>query len=102
MATQTSKPIDNNTPAGGKAVLVPPEEQFWVHYSPHHEFPLSTVTSFALHALVVGLLILVAWVAVKLGLNAENKPADVDAIAVVGGGGGAPDGAPGGQGDANS
>jgi hypothetical protein len=38
--------------------LVPPDEKFWVRYSPHHEFPLSNVTSIALHILVFGLLLL--------------------------------------------
>jgi hypothetical protein len=38
--------------------LIPPDEKFWVRYSPHHEFPLSNVTSIALHILVFGLLLL--------------------------------------------
>jgi hypothetical protein len=44
-------------PAGD---LAPPDEAFWVRYSAHHELPLSAFTSFALHLLGLGLLLLIA------------------------------------------
>ena len=66
----------------------PPEEQFWQHYSPHHEFPLSSITSVALHILGVALLLVVGWVLIKLGLGDENKPPDVRAVIVEDPGGG--------------
>jgi hypothetical protein len=66
--------------------LTPPDEQFWVRYSPHHEFPLSTVTSVALHVLVIVLLLLGAWVAFKLGWMEDNRSVPVVAVVVEGGG----------------
>ena len=35
-----------------------PEERFWKKYSPHFEFPLSSVGSVALHVLVIGLFVI--------------------------------------------
>jgi hypothetical protein len=70
--------------ANAEQPRVPPDEQFWVRYSPHHEFPLSTVTSFALHVLVIGLLLLCAFVLVA------NKPVNqvpVEVVHFAGGGG---------------
>src|SRR2546427_8360397 len=79
------------TPAGP----APAEEPFWNRYSPHHEFPLSSATSIALHVLAFVGLIVAGWVLarmlVKRKLEGENNnPA---------GGGGEPRGggkAPGG------
>lgn len=72
--------------------LVPPEERFWKHYSPHHEFPLSATSSVVLHGLVLALLLAIGYLALRLGLADANKPLSVDAIAIAGGGGD-PDGA---------
>jgi hypothetical protein len=40
----------------------PPDEKFWVKYSRHHELPISGMASLAWHTLVIGLVIIVAWV----------------------------------------
>jgi hypothetical protein len=67
---------ENKAPAPvGKSrdLLVPPDEQFWQRYSPHHEFPLSSATSAVLHILGLGLLLLIAWIL----LSGEKKPNDV-------------------------
>jgi len=40
---------------------VPFEQPFWTRYSPHHEFPLSTATSIALHVLAFVALIVAGW-----------------------------------------
>ena len=45
MSQQSAPGNNDKVPAKGKAALIPPEEKFWQRYSPHHEFPLSTVTS---------------------------------------------------------
>jgi hypothetical protein len=92
---------ENTAPAAGRRrPLVPPEEQFWKRYSPHHEFPLSSATSFCLHILIGGLMILIA---VYL-ITREREPnqdtpsgepvvADKDALGGPrGGGGGGKDG----------
>ena len=49
MATPTQ------TPPKPAAPMLPPDEEFWEKYSPHYEFPLSSVGSIALH--VAGLMI---------------------------------------------
>ena len=89
---------ENTTPqTETQRPVAPPEEAFWVRYSPHHEFPLSTVSSFALHFLVLALLILAGWVALKLGLANQARPLPVDVVSLAGGG---PDGTgPGPGGD---
>lgn len=82
-------------PAGPKAnekpELVPPDERFWVRYSPHHEFPLSTVGSMCLYVVLAVLV----WVGAKFLplLMANTEPIPVEAISVVdAGGGGDPNG----------
>src|SRR5438128_1898663 len=67
----------------------PPAEEFWQRYSPHHEFPLSSITSVTLHLFVIVLLLLGAWVAIRLGLQWENNKVGVDVINL-----GTPDGLP--------
>jgi hypothetical protein len=70
------------------------EEPILVKYSPHHELPLSSVSSLGIHALVIGLIIIVGIIIAKLNWNSEEKPIDADAVTMepVGGGGGNPDG----------
>jgi hypothetical protein len=92
--TPTAAVVKDKTPGTPVAPgRLPPEERFWKHYSPHHEFPLSSVTSAALHALAIVLLLLSAWVAWKLGFGDLDKPVPVSAVAIEdGGGGGNPNG----------
>jgi hypothetical protein len=76
---------DNRT---NPANLVPPDEQFWQHYSPHGEFPLSSVGSFVIHALLFGLLALIAWLGVVL-FDQSKRTLPVEAVRLdLGGGGG--------------
>jgi hypothetical protein len=56
--------------AAGKGTQ-PPDERFWVRYSPHHEAPLSLVASLSLHVSAVLLLVLLALWAV----SAPDSPA---------------------------
>jgi len=78
----------------------PPAEEFWLRYSPHHEFPLSSITSVTLHILVIVLLVLGGWLAIKLGLMSDKTGLPVDAIILErGGGGGSLDGKEGATGD---
>jgi hypothetical protein len=85
-----------------RALRFPGEEPIMVRYSPHHEFPLSTVTSVGLHALVLGLLIVGGIVIARLNWGGDKPPVAVDAVALeeqAGGGGGNPNGIGNGPGD---
>lgn len=87
MANPSTTASTNNAKAPGQRSPFPPDERIWIRYSPHHELPLSSVGSFTVHALVLGLLTLATvfgWFAL-LGLNKDSLP--VDAISVRAGGG---------------
>ena len=71
---------------------LPPDEKFWQRYSPHQEAPLSAVTSFGVHALVIGGLILLAYLG-WLGFGSTSKAIPVEAVNFErSGGGGSPNG----------
>ncbi len=93
---------NNSRPAAAKPAAakppVPPDEQFWERYSPHHEAPLSGVGSFALHFLIAGFLLLAGYLG-WLGLGGHNTPPPVDVVRFEGGGGGDPRGQGDGPGD---
>jgi len=74
---------------------VPPEEQFWKRYSPHHEAPLSGISSVATHVVLILMILLIAWVASKVRGEDENRSLPVDVVRVQFPGGG---GSPGGRG----
>src|SRR5437016_12516859 len=66
--------------------LLPPDEKFWQRYSPHHEFPLAGVTSFFIHGLVLGILVLAAlWYMFQRDSD-SYKPPSMDVVQVSGGG----------------
>src|SRR5438105_13711192 len=62
----------------------PFEEPFWSRYSPHHEFPLSSATSVALHVLALVGLIVAGWFVANL---LEKSKLEVDTLTLAGGGG---------------
>ena len=62
----------------------PFEEPFWQRYSPHHEFPLSSATSIALHVLALVFLIVAGWFVASL---LEKSKLEVDTLEMAGGGG---------------
>src|SRR5262245_24937687 len=72
--------------------LLPPDEQFWQRYSPHHEFRLSSAASIALHALVLALLALIGWSLARLATAQHPALADVPVVVTPGGSSGALDG----------
>jgi hypothetical protein len=71
--------------AKSKKPPVPPEEKFWQRYSPHHEFPLSSVISICLYTLA-GLL---AWAVVVYAMKHmdDGGSLPVGDIVIAGGGG---------------
>lgn len=72
----------------------PPEESLWVRYSPHQELPLSGAGSFALHALGIGLMILVGFLASLFGFGKSNREIPIEPVRlkIEAGGGGQIDG----------
>ncbi len=75
-----------------KSQMTPPDERFWQRYSPHAEFPLSSASSLALHLLLFGVLILLAWLG-TLFFNQGSRSLPVEAVRLdLGGGGGNPHG----------
>jgi len=82
MASQA--PPQPRTPVKS-AANQPPDERFWVKYSPNHELPLSSVASLAWHVLGIGLLLFVGYV---INWNfKKDMPLDVIELADGGGGG---------------
>jgi hypothetical protein len=74
----------------------PPDERFWQRYSPHHEFPLSAVSSIFLHAVFFAL---VGLILAGIFMGGVQKSVPFDLISVAGaGGGGQPAGITDGQG----
>src|SRR5688572_16891644 len=93
MANATTLPETNarEQPAGTKP-LTPPEERFWKRYSTHGELPLSSLASFAIHALILGALVLwFFYLAAFFHSPTRDLPIDPVRLA-VGGGGGKPQG----------
>ena len=85
-AIPNKKPVVVKSSKAGAAS--PPEEEFWKHYSPHHEFPLSSAASFALHVLALVLIAVIGiWL---LRPDDRKKPLQEIGVVVVGGGGGNP------------
>jgi len=85
MSTAPAAPPPNTNP---NRPLVPPEEKFWIRYSPHNEAPLSGVSSFAVHVLAIPLLLLIAWVASRVTDEDEKRSLPVDVVRVNFSGGG--------------
>ena len=91
MATNSPK-TNHAAKTAEKAPLMPPDEKFWQRYSPRYEFPVSFGSSWVIHFLVAGFLILCAF-----KLITTDSAIEVDDL-IVGGGGGNPNGEPGGTG----
>jgi hypothetical protein len=68
-------PVADRRGSPGNSFRLPPEEKFWQRYSPHHEAPLSSVVSLAVHALIVALVLLGGYWLSKLGSTADRPPA---------------------------
>lgn len=82
MSTATSPKPATQSP-------VPPDEQFWVRYSPHHEAPTSIGASIGLHLLIGGGLLLFGMYLANLLLKSDkNLPVEPVRLLEPGGGGG--------------
>jgi hypothetical protein len=99
MATASTNPA----PASPQKNLgLQPDEPVWVRYSPHGELPLSSVTSFVIHGLVIGLACLAIWSASRF-LDHPTRSLPIQTVQLApGGGGGDPNGVVGGKGSGSS
>jgi hypothetical protein len=84
MAPQTAVDSKSNSKPHEKNV-VPAEEPFWRRYSPHHEFPLSSLTSIVAHVLAVGVLV-VAGILFRDFFRERSTPLPMDVVDAGGGG----------------
>ena len=57
MRNQLSTADEKASIAAVEQPLIPPDEQFWKRYSPHHEFPLSGMLSVIFHVLLFVLIV---------------------------------------------
>jgi hypothetical protein len=53
--------MDTQTTAPPAEQTQPPDERFWIKYSPHHEMSISSLASLVWHTLAVVLMVVVAW-----------------------------------------
>lgn len=82
---------------GPPGPLAPPEERFWEKYSPHYEFPLSSVGSVAMHIAAVLLFLAALWLLSRMTFT-DKTPVPVRGISLAGEGDGS-QGAGSGGGD---
>lgn len=76
----------NAPPPAAKSVpgpLAPPEEQFWEKYSPHYEFPLSSVGSVAMHIAALVLFLGALWMLSRMTFS-DKTPVAMRAMTVIG------------------
>jgi len=76
--------------------LIPPDEQFWEKYSPHYEFPLSTVGSIALHIAALVMFLAALWMLARM-TGSEKNQVTMASMNVIGDGTGDPAAGSGGQ-----
>jgi hypothetical protein len=77
------------------APLAPPDEQFWQKYSPHYEFPLSSIGSIAMHIGFLAIFLLFLWLLAKMTVS-DKVPVPMTEMTLSGDGDGA--GRAGGEG----
>ena len=87
MAQKSLDESQHNGQLVEQEALVPEDERFWRRYSPHHEFPLSSAASIALHVIAVAVLVLGGVLAAKWGLGDSEKPIPISIMDEPGGGG---------------
>jgi hypothetical protein len=82
-------PTNNQVKAKPKAPAgpAPAEEPFWNRYSPHHEFPLSSATSIALHVLALVFLIVAGWFVASMVEKSKLEVGTLEESTFAGGGG---------------
>jgi hypothetical protein len=84
----TAAPPPTHQPAPGP--LAPPDERFWERYSPHYEFPLSSIGSIAMHIGALAIFLGLLWLLARMTIS-DKTAVPMRAMTVVGEGDG-PDG----------
>jgi hypothetical protein len=79
MSTASPPPVPKKPPGP----LAPPEEKFWEKYSPHYEFPLSSVGSVALHIAALLLFLALLWLLARMTF-ADKTPVPMRSVSVLG------------------
>jgi hypothetical protein len=74
------------------AQLVPPEQRFWERYSPHGEARFSGLSSFVLHAAIIGPLLILGWFGISFGAPPPDPALKAVRLLEEPGGGGKPGG----------
>jgi hypothetical protein len=67
--------------------MAPPDEKFWQKYSPHYEFPLSSIGSVAMHIGFLLVFILLLWLLAKMTVS-DKTPVPMTEMAITGDGDG--------------
>jgi hypothetical protein len=82
-----------------RGTQLPPDQEFWQRYSPHHEFPLSGVSSVAIHVLALVLLFFLGRLLVDMLTDSKTPLRELGVVVLPpGGGGGNPKGVGNGPG----
>jgi len=65
--------------------IAPPDDEFWEKYSPHYEFPLSSIGSIAMHVAGVAIFLLLLWLLSRMSIT-DTKPVPMIGLSVYGDG----------------
>src|SRR5690349_10934356 len=86
MATTPAKSASKTPPGQAQQ---PPEERFWIRYSPHHECPVSITGSIALHVLIAailaGALPFLSFSCVDTSTDSPAAPPRMELVEIMGG-----------------
>ena len=83
MSTAAPSPMPKAPPGP----IAPPDDEFWEKYSPHYEFPLSSIGSIAMHVAGVAIFLLLLWLLSRMSIS-DTKPVPMIGITVDGDGSG--------------
>jgi hypothetical protein len=84
---KSAAPSNNQVKANPKSAAALAEENFWKRHSAHHEFPLSTATSIALHVPALILMIVAGWWVSSMIERGKLEVSTLEASTFAGGGG---------------
>lgn len=90
-----SAPASSPAPKAPPGPIAPPGDEFWEKYSPHYEFPLSSIGSIAMHVAGVAIFLLLLWLLSRLSIS-DTQPVPMIGITVDGDGSGENGGGSGG------